>query len=260
MGDTILRERRAGIEVVTINRPEVGNAIDLATIDGLLDLVAELERDEALRALVLTGSGDRAFITGGDLCDFLSLQTQQDARRMALRMQDALARLELLDVPVICALNGHAFGGGCEVALACDLRVAAEHVQLGFRQVKMAIMVGWGGGQRLVNLIGRSRALELLLTGDVIDAHAALALGLVDHVVPRGKALATALALAERMAANPPLAVRYTKRALIHGRDMAARAAMAYEAELLAALWVTEDHREAERAFLEKREPRFTGR
>ncbi|MBI4505619.1 MAG: enoyl-CoA hydratase/isomerase family protein [Chloroflexi bacterium] len=260
MTEAILRERRDGIEVVAINRPEVGNAIDLATIRRLLDVVAELERDDTLRAVVLTGSGDRAFVTGGDLRDFLSLQTQQAARHMALSMQDALARLELLDVPVICALNGHAFGGGCEVALACDLRVAAEHVQLGFRQVKMAIMVGWGGGQRLVQIVGRSRALELLQTGDVIDAHAALALGLVDHVVPRGEALPAAVALAERMAANPPLAVRHTKRALIQGRDMSARAAMAYEAELLAALWVTEDHREAERAFLEKREPRFTGR
>lgn len=260
MSDTILRERQNGIEVVTINRPEVGNAINLATIEGLLALVAELERDEALRAVILTGSGDRAFITGGDLRDFLTLETQQDARRMALRMQEVLARLEALDVPVICALNGQAFGGGCEVALACDLRIAAEHVQLGFRQVKMGIMVGWGGGKRLASLVGRARALELLLTGDVIDANAALALGLVDRVVPRGQARTEALVLAERIAANPPLAVRYTKRALLQGRDMPTRAAMAYEAELLAALWVTEDHREAERAFLEKREPRWVGR
>ncbi|MBI3968351.1 MAG: enoyl-CoA hydratase/isomerase family protein [Chloroflexi bacterium] len=260
-GQRVLSERRAGIAVVTINRPEIGNAVDQATTAALGRVVAELATDESLRAVVLTGAGDRAFVTGGDLKQYLAaIRTAADARRMSLGMQAVLERLANLDVPVIAAINGAAYGGGCEVALACDYRIASARAEFGFRQVKMGIMVGWGGGQRLLRVVGRSKALALLLTGETVSAAEALALGLVDRVVSPEDVLPAAFELAAQIAENPPLAVRFTKRALVHGAEAPAAVAAAYEAELLAALWVTEDHREAERAFVEKRAPVFVGR
>lgn len=253
-------ERRERVGIVTINRPQVQNCISIETMHEMGHLLGQVEKDTGLRVLVITGAGDTAFVAGGDLKDFRSLNSFQAGRWMSLYMQGILNRFEELGQPVIAAINGYAFGGGCELAVACDFRMAAENAQLGFRQVRFGIMTGWGGTQRLLRLIGRSKAMELLLTGDILSAQEALGLGLVDRVTPAGKSLEGALDLASRIAQNPPLALANIKQAIVKGWEMPMRAAMAYEAELFAATWDSEDHREAEQAFAEKRPPDFKGR
>ena len=256
----LIYEKRERVGIVTINRPEVQNSISIETMHEMGHLLDQVEKYTDLRVLVVTGAGQAAFVAGGDLKDFRSLDSFQAGRWMSLYMQGILNRFEEMDQPVIAAINGYAFGGGCEVAVACDFRIAAETAQLGFRQVRFGIMTGWGGAQRLLRLVGRSKALELLLTGDIVNAQEALKLGLVDRVVPEGQAVSGALELAGRIAQNPPLALANIKRAIAKGCEMPLRAAIAYEAELFAATWDSEDHREAEQAFAEKRPPEFKGR
>lgn len=256
----LILEQRERVGLVTINRPQAQNSISIETMHEMGHLLDQVDKDTDLRALVITGAGDTAFVAGGDLKDFRSLDSFQAGRRMSLYMQGILNRFEELDQPVIAAINGYAFGGGCELAVACDFRIAAEGAQLGFRQVRFGIMTGWGGAQRLLRLVGRSKALELLLTGDIVTAQEALKIGLVDRVAPAGGVLEAALELAGRIAQNPPLALANIKRAIVKGWEMPMRAAMEYEAELFAATWDSEDHREAEQAFAEKRPPKFKGR
>ena len=255
----ILYEKDGRVGVLTINRPDVKNAIDIDTMEELERLLDHLERDREMEALILTGAGEDAFVAGGDLKYFQSLDTIYKGRDMSLQMQHILNRLERLDIPVIAALNGYAFGGGCEVMVACDIRICDESVQMGFRQVAFGIMCGWGGANRLLRIVGRSRALMLLLTGDVIDAHRAFDLGLVDIVVPKGQAVEAARAMAHRIAENAPLSVRFTKRALHVGKDMPLSASIDYEAELFCTLWASADHDEAVEAFFAKRKPDFKG-
>ena len=247
--DTVRLEREGGVVCLTVSRPEVKNALDLATIEALSAIVDTLAQDASLRAVVLTGAGG-TFISGGDIKDFLRLEDGQAGKRMARRMQSVLGRLEALEVPVIAALDGGALGGGAEVALACDMRVAAESARIAFKQVSLGIMVGWGGGQRLLRLVGRSRALRLLLTGATLAAREALAIGLVDEVAPAGEARPAALRLAGEIAAQPAAAVRATKRALHHGAEMSRAEAAAFEAECFAGLWAGPDHRRALTALL----------
>lgn len=256
----LILEQRERVGLVTINRPQAQNSISIETMHEMGHLLDQVDKDTDLRALVITGAGDTAFVAGGDLKDFRSLDSFQAGRRMSLYMQGILNRFEELDQPVIAAINGYAFGGGCELAVACDFRIAAEGAQLGFRQVRFGIMTGWGGAQRLLRLVGRSKALELLLTGDIVTAQEALKIGLVDRVAPAGGVLEAALELAGRIVQNPPLALANIKRAIVKGWEMPMRAAMEYEAELFAATWDSEDHREAEQAFAEKRPPKFKGR
>jgi enoyl-CoA hydratase len=251
-------DREDGVAVVTLDRPEVKNALDLETIEAFSTVVDELARDSALRAVVVTGSGG-TFISGGDLKDFLRLEDGESGKRMARRMQSVLARLEALEVPVIAAIEGLALGGGAEVALACDIRIASQSARIAFKQVSLGIMVGWGGGQRLLRLVGRSRALKLLLTGVTLTAGEAVGIGLVDEVVPAGEVLAAALRLAREIASQPPAAVRATKRALHYGAEMSRAEAAAFEAECFATLWGSPDHREAVAALMEKRAPVFRG-
>jgi enoyl-CoA hydratase/carnithine racemase len=246
------------VATLTIRRPEVKNAIDLATMDELDRAVAALEKDGTLQAVIVTGAGG-TFVSGGDLKSLEMLEGVEAGRAMSRKMQAILLRLEGLEVPVIAAIEGHALGGGAEVALACDLRIAASDAKLGFKQIALGIMVGWGGGQRLRALVGRGRALELLLTGEILTGEEALGLGLVDRVVPTGKALAEAAALARRVAAQPPLAVRAIKRALYQGEGIPRDRGIAFEAECFAVLWGSRDHSEAVKAYFEKRDPRFRG-
>ncbi len=246
------------VGILTIRRPQVKNAIDLATMDEMDHAVATLEAERALQTVVLTGAGG-TFVSGGDLKSLETLEGIEVGRAMSRKMQAILLRLEGLEVPVIAAIEGHALGGGAEVALACDIRIAAADAKIGFKQIALGIMVGWGGGQRLRGLVGRARALELLLTGDVLDGEGAFRLGLVDRVVPSGKALAEAEALARRVAAQPPLAVRAIKRALYQGEGMPRERGMVYEAECFGVLWGSQDHREAVKAYFEKRTPEFRG-
>jgi len=251
---------RGGVGLVTIDRPAVHNAISLATMAELDRVLTRLEAASHIGAVVLTGAGDRIFVSGGDLKDFERLETHEAAAAMSRRMQSLMARVEGLCLPVIGAINGDCLGGGCEVALATDIRVASDASHFGFKQVMLGITPAWGGRRRLVRLVGRSRALMLLLTGELIDAHEALRLGLVDKVVPRGEVVTAATELARRIAANPPLAARAIKRAVIHDSASSDEASVTFEAELFAETWVSDDHREALAARKEKRTAKFSGR
>lgn len=256
----IRQERRDGWVRLVIDRPEARNALNLETLAELEAVLLELEKDDTLRALVLTGAGDRVFVSGGDLKQFAQLRGQETARRMSQRYQDVLNRLERFPVPVVAALNGHALGGGCEVALACDFRIMAREATLQFKQVHMGLVTGWGSGARLLGLVGYSQAMRLLLLGEQVTAEEAKALGLAHEVVPREKLEERVEAFVDKLKALPPLAVRSFKRLLQTWRSMPLTEAQALEREHFAALWETEDHWEASNATLEKRPPVFKGR
>ena len=250
---------RGKIATLTIDRLQVKNAIDRRTMEEMGEAIGLVEQDRDLRALILTGAGHDAFISGGDLRYFQSLLTDRQVRGMLLMMRGLLGRIENLPVPVIAAINGYAIGGGTEVALACDLRLVAAEASLIFRQVDMGLITAWGGGQRLQRLVGPARASRLLLLGEAVSARDALALGLVDRVVARSGLMQEARALARRIAAKPPLAIRAMKRALVQGREMPLQAGLVLEEKLFRSLWKSKDHDEAVAAFLEKRRPRFSG-
>jgi enoyl-CoA hydratase len=251
-----------GVGLLTISRPTVHNAISLGTmaeLDRVLDWVGT---DSQVAALVLTGAGDRVFVSGGDLKDFELLTTYDSAVAMSRRMQLLMARLRELPIPVIGAVNGDCLGGGCEVALAADIRVVSKTAHFGFKQVNLGITPAWGGRRRLVHLVGRSRALQLLLSGDLIDADEACRIGLAEKVVPAGEVLSSAMDLARQIAGNPRLAVRAIKRAVNYDVEAldGETDAVAFEADLFARTWISEDHNEAVEARKQKRAPNFRGR
>lgn len=245
------------IAVITVNRPQVRNALNWAAMHALADAVARAEADPHLRALILAGAGGKAFISGGDVRDLHGDISEAAGLHQHDLMATTLERLAALPVPVIAALEGATRGGGCEVALACDLRLAAEDATLGFVQIGMAVTPGWGGAGRLIALVGYARAMDLLLSGRVISAQEALTLGLVNRLCPSGEALHCALALAEQIARAPRLAVRGVKEVLRGYLTLPAEAARARERQVFARLWASADHAEASAAFLEKREPDF---
>ncbi len=259
--DHIQYVERGRVGLITINRPAVQNAISLATMGEMERVLEWLEKRSQVGAVVLTGAGQRVFVSGGDLKDFERLDTYDSAVAMSRRMQALMARFEGLPIPVIGAINGDCLGGGCEVALAADIRVVSDAAHFGFKQVTLGITPAWGGRPRLVRLVGRARALMLLLGGEMIDAREAERIGLVEKVVPRDRVLAAALELAAQIASNPPLAVRTIKRAVNHGAlHSGDEEGAAFEADLFARTWVSDDHREALAARKEKREPNFRGR
>lgn len=257
MTDAPLREARAGgALVLTLDRPAAGHALDEALIAALRARLDAAASDAALRCVVLTGSG-RFFCAGGDLKAYRDLEDAAALERVFGAARALLDAIEAHPLPVIAAIDGFALGGGAELALACDLRVAGEGASLGFPQLRLGIIPGWDGMERLAGLVGRGSAMRLLLTGERLAAGPAQALGLVDVVAP--VALDAALDVAARLDRAAPLAIRGAKeamRALSLPRDGSRAAAAA----IFARLWFTEDHREAERAFAEKREPRFHGR
>jgi enoyl-CoA hydratase len=252
-------EARDGIAVVTVARPEKLNALNRETMDELAGAFAELAAADDVGGVIVTGAGEKAFIAGADIAEIAS-QTAEGARAFALRGQRVFDAIERFPKPVIAAINGFALGGGCELALACHVRIASEAAQLGTPEVKLGIMCGYGGTQRLARLVGRGRALELLLTGERIDAAEAFRVGLVNRVVPPSSLMAEAEALLRKMLANGPLSLRYTLQAVVAGLDMPLTAAQEYEATLFALLCTTEDMKEGTRAFLEKRPARFQGK
>jgi len=257
--ENLLVELRDGIAFVTIDRPAKLNALDERTLSELDEAFAKLARDEAVRGVIVTGAGDKAFVAGADLEALAGLGAEA-GRAFSERGQRVFDRIEWLGKPVVAAINGFALGGGCELALACHLRVAAEGARLGTPEVKLGLVCGYGGTQRLPRLVGRGRALELLLTGERIDAAQAERIGLVNAVVPRERLLAEAEALLRRMIANAPLALRATIEAVNGGLDRPLAEAQEGEASLFGELLGTEDAREGVRAFLEKRPARFLGR
>jgi len=251
-------QRTGAVATVTVNRPRVLNALNAATVDELDHCLAELARDDTTRVIILTGAGDKAFIAGADIAE-LSEMNATSARRVAERGHAVCDRIERSRKPVLAAINGFALGGGCEIAMACTLRLAAETAVLGQPEVKLGLIPGYGGTQRLPRLIGPGRALELMLTGDSIGATEAWRLGLVNRVVPAADLLTETAALAKKLAAQPPLAVAYIMDAVRGGMQMSLREACEFETSLFGMVSATDDMREGTRAFLEKRRARFEG-
>ena len=257
--ENLLLERADGIAVLTINRPKVLNALSLQTLDELRRTVLALKHDDSVRSIILTGAGEKSFVAGADINE-LAVQTPVSGREHAMRGQHVLDLIEHLGKPVIAAINGFALGGGCELALACTIRLAADTARIGQPEINLGIIPGYAGTQRLARLVGRGRALELLLTGDQIDAHEAHRLGLVNRVVPAAELMAEARKLAQALAAKAPVAVRYIIDAVNKGLQMPLAEAQVYEATLFGLVASTEDMREGTRAFLEKRKPAFKGK
>ena len=251
-------EQTGAVATVTVSRPAVLNALNAATIQELDDCLLSLRDDASVRAIVLTGEGERAFIAGADITE-LSQLTPTAARDVARRGQALCDRLERAPKPVIAAVNGFALGGGLELAMACTLRVAAETAKLGQPEVNLGLLPGYGGTQRLPRLVGPGRALEMLLTGEPVDASEAWRLGLVNRVVPAGRVRAEARELAGLLASKPPLATRYILDAVRSGMQMSLQDGCELEATLFGLVAATEDMREGTGAFLEKRRARFTG-
>jgi enoyl-CoA hydratase len=257
--DNLLIERSAGVATVTINRPTALNALNAETLGELLRAFTTLETDQQVKVIILTGAGTKAFVAGGDISYMLNLPPIA-AREFAQLGQKVFGVIEALAKPVIAAVNGFALGGGCELAMACDIRLAAEHAKFGQPEVNLGVMPGFGGSQRLPRLVGKGRAKELLFTGDQIDAREAWRIGLVNRVVAQEALLATAQEMARKIAGKGPLAVRFCKDAVNSGLEMESGKGCAYEAELFALCFATEDRAEGMTAFVEKRPAAFLGR
>ena len=256
--ENLLFEQDGGVAVVTINRPKVLNALNSRTLDELRRVLLACRQDDAVRCLIITGAGEKSFIAGADINE-LSVQTPTGGRAHSLAGQSILDLIENLGKPVIAAINGFALGGGCELAMACTIRLAADTARLGQPEINLGIIPGYAGTQRLARLVGRGRALELLLTGDHIMAPEAHRLGLVNRIVPAAELMAEARKLAATLAAKAPVAVRYIIDAVNRGLDMSFADAQVFEATLFGLVSSTEDMREGTRAFLEKRKAEFKG-
>jgi enoyl-CoA hydratase len=247
------------VATITVNRPDKLNALNDATMEELARAIEQARGDAAVGGVVLTGAG-RAFVAGADIGE-LRAKSATEAYRLARRGQEVFRRFETSPKPVIAAVNGFALGGGCELAMACHLRIAAEAAKFGQPEVKLGVVPGYGGTQRLTRLVGRGRALQLLLTGEMIDAAEAYRLGLVNQVVPTGEqAVEAARAMLHQMLANGPLALAQCIEVVNRGADIALEEALALEAAAFGLLCGTEDMREGTSAFIEKRGPAFQGR
>jgi enoyl-CoA hydratase len=249
-----------GVRTVTVDRPEKLNALNAEVLGALEAAFSEAERSAELRCLILTGAGEKAFIAGADIGELAKLGPV-DGREHARRGQSVVDRLERMPFPTIAAINGYAYGGGLEIAMACTLRIASENAKMGLPETSLGILPGYGGTQRLARIVGAGRAMELILTSEKgVTAAEAHRIGLVNRVVPPGQALAGALELANRIAANGPVACRYAMEAIRRGLEMPQAEGLAFEATLFGLCAATEDMKEGMTAFLEKRPARFTGR
>ena len=251
---------RTGIALVTIRRPEKRNALSAAVVEELADAFARIASDPAIRSAILTGAGDQAFVAGADIGEIAALSAVE-ARQFAMRGQQTFRRLETMGKPSVAAINGYALGGGLELAMACTVRFASEQARLGQPEVKLGLTPGYGGSQRLARLVGRGRALELLLSGDQIPAAEAFRIGLVNAVLPaRAELLDYSRGWLSRVLANGPVAVALTMEAVDAGLEAGLEEGLRLEAALFAVSAATEDCREGTRAFLEKRKPSFAGK
>ena len=257
--ENLLYEKRDAVAIITINRPKVLNALNRKTLEELDAVVGEVIADPAVRAAVLTGAGNKAFVAGADINE-LSVLDPVAGRDYGLFGQSVLDRIERAPKPFLAAINGFALGGGCELAMACHLRLAAENAHLGQPEVKLGLIPGYGGTQRLARLVGKGRALQLVLSGEHIPAEEAKRIGLVNEVVPAPDLLDTAISWAGKIAANAPLAIRFALEAVNHGLEMTLPEGLFLEATLFSLCCTTEDMKEGTKAFLEKRLAQWTGR
>jgi len=257
--ETLLYEKRNGIGYVTINRPDKLNALSTQVMEELDACFHAIQNDDEVRVVILTGAGEKAFAAGADL-EELAAQTALGGKEMSQRGHQILDFIENLKKPVIAAVNAYALGGGCELALACTLRVAAENARFGQPEVKLGLIPGYGGTQRLGRLVGKGRALEAILTGEPVTAQDAYRLGLVNQVVPAQNLIAAAEELARKILANAPLAVQFALEAVNQGLEMTQKQGQFLEANLFALCCTTADMKEGTQAFLEKRPAKFTGK
>ncbi len=256
---TLLFDVADGIARITVNRPDKLNALNATVMRELGDAVSAVETDDAIRGVLLTGAGPKAFVAGADIAELAS-QGPVDGKARAQIGQSVFRRLERCGKPVVAAVNGFALGGGCELAMACHLRVAAEGARFGQPEVKLGIGPGYGGTVRLPRLVGKGRALELLLTGEMIDAAEAWRIGLVNRVVPADRHLEEAEALLRKILENGPLALRFVIEAVDAGLELSVEDGLLLEANHFGLLSATADMREGTTAFLAKRKAAFTGR
>jgi len=259
MYQTILYEKKGGIGLITVNRPHIYNALSKEVLGELLDAVNDLEQDSEVRVFIITGSSEKAFVSGADINELQNLTPAGAVNQMYLGQQ-VFSRIEQSSKPSIAAVNGYALGGGCELAMACDIRIAARSAKLGQPEINLGNMPGWGGTQRLPRLVGTAKAKELILTGDMITGEEAVAIGLCNHAVDLEVLMDKAFEMAEKIARRGPLSVAYAKKAVHFSQEMSVEAGMVMEAFGVGLCVSTEDQTEGVNAFLEKRKPVFEGK
>ncbi len=257
--ENVLYDKRGGIAYVTVNRPKALNALDTPTWTDLRSAFEDARDDRNVRGVILTGAGDRAFIAGADISE-LAHVTAYEAQQSSRLGQSVLDLIENLGKPVIAAINGFALGGGCETAMACTIRIAVEAAKFGQPEVKLGLLPGGGGTQRLPRLVGKGHALQLILTGEMISAQEAYRIGLVNEIVPAAELIARAEAILKTIASNAPIAVRLSLEAANKGAETSQSEGQLLEASYFGLCAATEDKKEGTSAFLEKRAPRFQGR
>ncbi|MCP2519581.1 enoyl-CoA hydratase-related protein [Candidatus Aminicenantes bacterium AC-708-M15] len=255
----LLFKQEEGIGFVTINRPDKLNALNIETIKELEELFTHLKENQEIKVVIITGAGEKAFVAGADI-EELSKLNMVEGKEYSLRGQRVFSLIENLGKPVIAGVNGYALGGGTELTLACHIRIASEKAMFGQPEVKLGLIPGYGGTQRLARLVGKGKALELILTGDMITAQQALEIGLVNKVVPPEELLSACKDIAKKIINNSPIAVKYALEAVNNGLDKSLEEGLDIEAELFGMVCGTEDSKEGTKAFLEKRKPVFKGK
>jgi enoyl-CoA hydratase len=256
--ENLLYEKKDGIAYITFNRPKLLNALNRKTVEELHNVLVDARDDNAVRVLILTGGGEKAFVAGADINE-LAQQTPVNGKEFSLYGQSVFRLLETMGKPSICAINGFALGGGCELALCCSIRLASKTGKLGQPEVKLGILPGYGGSQRMARLCGKGMAHELCLTGEMITAQEAERIGLVNHIYEPAELLPAAEAIARKIIEKAPLAVKYCMEAIERGVEMPLEEGLFLEATLFGLCCATEDMREGTKAFLEKRAAQFKG-
>jgi enoyl-CoA hydratase/carnithine racemase len=257
--ENILFETKGAIAYVTVNRPKVLNALNMATMEELRSAFAAIKEDRGVRVAIMTGAGEKAFIAGADIGE-LAKHDAVSAKEYTHRGQSVLDLMENLGKPLIACINGFALGGGCEIAMACTMRLASENAKLGQPEVKLGMMPGYGGTQRLPRLVGKGIAMQLVLSGEMISAQEAYRIGLVNEVVAAAELIPRAEAIAQKIVANAPLAVQYAMEAVNKGMEMTLAGGLYLEATLFGVCCATQDKKEGTTAFLEKRQAQFKGK
>ena len=256
MSDKVLVSIENGIAVVTINRPEVRNAVDKETWGLLRKTFENLDSNRDVRAIIVTGAGEKAFVAGADLN---SLKVRSVLETLDSENNAVVRAIEKVSKPTIAAINGYCLGGGCEIALACDIRIAAEKAKIGQTELNVGILPGAGGTQRLRNLVGQGKAMEMILTGEPVSAQEAYEIGLVNKVVPLDKLVEEAMSMAKKIAEKSPVVTKLAKRAIQNGADLPIDTGLLIEILSQSVVFSTKDHLEGINAFLEKRKPEYTG-